>query len=319
MCGLFGMTLPRHYPTDLIDRAEAVALLGELAEERGRDSAGVALRLGDQAPAEEAWQVSRTLGPFRRLTARRRLMMQLRSAGTVLGHTRWATQGRVDLSNASPLAVGTLLATHNGDVDPDTVPHRQACTGVRADDADSRDRTDSEVLFGALATAHRNRVSTARLVQILTLTRGRSALAWTDTARSGGRVWLARAGLSPLAIAHDVDGGLWWASNPDWLRQLSRDLQLPFRRLTLVEEGTLLSATPMASHVRLVGHASFKPTVSARDARMLDVAVWRGFSQHDRDRDQVLLRHRVAQPLLPHLMNASTTPSRWAAPRAATR
>lgn len=315
MCGLFGMTLPRHYPTDLIDRAEAVALLGELAEERGRDSAGVALRLGDQAHAEQAWQVSRTLGPFRRLTARRRLMMQLAGAATVLGHTRWATQGRVDLSNASPLAVGTLLGTHNGDVDPDTVPHRTASTGVAAGG-----RTDSEVLFGALATAHRSRVSTARLVQILTLTRGRSALAWTDTARSGGRVWLARAGLSPLAVGHDVDGGLWWASNPDWLRQLSRELQLPFRRLTLVEEGTLLSATPMAHHVRLVEHASFKPTVRARDARMLDVAAWRGFSQHDRDRDQVLLRHRVAQPLLPHLVDASTTPlPRWAAPRAATR
>ena len=314
MCGLFGMTLPRHYPTDLVDRAEAIALLGELAEERGRDSAGVALRTPHQARGEDTWQVSKTLGPFRRLCARRGLMNKLGDASTVLGHTRWATQGRVDLSNASPLAVGTLLATHNGDVDPDTVPHRPTALAAW-------DHTDSEVLFGALATAHRSRVNTARLVQILTLTRGRSALAWTDTARPGGRVWLARAGLSPLAVGHDVDGGLWWASNPDWLRQLSRDLQLPFRRLTLVEEGTLLSATPMATHVRVVEHASFKPTVRARDTRMLDVAVWRGFSDRDRDRDQVLLRHRVAQPHLPHLIDSSTTAPlhRWAPTRAGSR
>lgn len=289
MCGLFGMTLPRHYPTDLIDRADAIALLGYLAEERGEDSSGVALRIADPVRREETWQVSKTLGPFRRLSTRTRLMAQLGVAQTVIGHTRWATQGRVELANASPLAVGTLIATHNGDVDPGTVPHRQPVTG---------DSTDSEVLFGALATAHRDRVNTARLVQILTLTRGRSALAWTDTARRGGRIWLARAGLSPLAVGQDVDGGLWWASNPDWLRQLSRELALPLRHLTLVEEGTLLSATPMATQVRLVEHASFKPTVRARDARLLDIAVWRGFSQRDRASDQVLLRHRVAQPAL---------------------
>ena len=290
MCGLFGMTLPRHYPTDLIDRADAIALLGYLAQDRGEDSSGVAVRVADPARREETWQVSKTLGPFRRLSTRTRMIAQLVVAQTVIGHTRWATQGRVELANASPLAVGTLLATHNGDVDPDTVPHSQHVTS---------DSTDSEVLFSALATAHRDRVNTARLVQILTLTRGRSALAWTDTARSGGRVWLARAGLSPLAVGQDVDGGLWWASNPDWLRQLSRELPLPFRRLTLVEEGTLLSATPMATQVRLVEHASFKPTVRARDARLLDSAVWRGFSQRDRASDRVLLRHRVAQQALP--------------------
>ena len=49
MCGLFGMTLPRHYPTDLIDRADAIALLGYLAEERGQDSSGVAVRVADPA------------------------------------------------------------------------------------------------------------------------------------------------------------------------------------------------------------------------------------------------------------------------------
>lgn len=305
MCGLFGMTLPRHYPTDLTDRADAIALLGYLAEERGEDSSGVAVRIANPARHEETWQVSRTLGPFRRLSSRTRLMTQLGVAHTVIGHTRWATQGRVELANASPLAVGTLLATHNGDVDPDTVPHRQHVTS---------DSTDSEVLFSALATAHRDRVSTARLVQILTLTRGRSALAWTDTARPGGRVWLARAGLSPLAVGQDVDGGLWWASNPDWLRQLSRELALPFRRLTLIEEGTLLSATPMATQVRLVEHASFKPTVRARDARLLDIAVWRGFSQRDRASDRVLLRHRVAQPALPDAAGLLPLPTlRWPA------
>jgi glucosamine--fructose-6-phosphate aminotransferase (isomerizing) len=311
MCGLFGMTLPRHYPTDLIDRADAIALLGYLAEERGQDSSGVAVRVADPARRDETWQVSKTLGPFRRLSARTRLMTQLGVAQTVIGHTRWATQGRVELANASPLAVGTLLATHNGDVDPDTVPHRQPVTS---------DSTDSEVLFSALATAHRDRVSTARLVQILTLTRGRSAMAWTDTARRGGRVWLARAGLSPLAVGQDVDGGLWWASNPDWLRQLSRELALPFRRLTLVEEGTLLSATPMATQVRLVEHASFKPTVRARDARLLDIAVWRGFSQRDRASDRVLLRHRVAQPAVPETTGLLPLPTlRWPASGAGVR
>ena len=127
--------------------------------------------------------------------------------------------------------------------------------------------------------------------------RGRAALVWTDTAdttcRGRGRVWLARAGLSPLAIAHDVDGGLWWASNPEWLRRLSVTFDLPLRKIELMPEGVLMSATPQQRRIKMTVHARFKPTVRHQDLRLVRAAVWRNFTPADRRDDGAIMRHRV--------------------------
>lgn len=297
MCGLFGMTLPRNYPTHLLDRGAALALLGELAEDRGRDAAGIAARY---APVDgpEQWTLGTVAGPYRRLSRRPGFRSRLASAQTAIGHTRWATQGSLDIENASPALAGSLLCTHNGDVDVDTIPYAPNRLSPATADLTG---TDSAVLFAALATAHRGRVNTRRLVTILSRLHGRAALAWTDTSQVGGRVWLARAGLSPLAVGIDVDGGLWWASNPAWLRHLSHACDLPFASLQIIPEGTLLSATPNASTVKLTEHGQFKPTVRPRDHRLAATAVWRGFDPADRHHDQARLFHRIAARPLPQL------------------
>lgn len=292
MCGLFGMTLPRNYPTHLLDRGAALALLGELAEDRGRDAAGLAIRHTSPG-SPERWTVDKVTGPYRRLNQQPGFRNRVRSAQTAIGHTRWATQGSLDVANASPARAGTLLCTHNGDVDIDSIPHAPTA-------ATSSSGTDSAVLFAALATAHRGRVNTRRIVSILSSLHGRAALAWTDTAHTdshgaGGRVWLARAGLSPLTVGVDVDGGLWWASNPAWLRRLSHLFDLPFASLRTVAEGTLLSATPQASTVKLTEHAQFKPTIRVLDQRLASTSVWRGFGSADQHHDQARPFHRIAK------------------------
>lgn len=139
------------------------------------------------------------------------------------------------------------------------------------------------------------------MVTILSGLHGRAALAWTDTSQAGGRVWLARAGLSPLTVGRDVDGGLWWASNPAWLRLLSHALDLPFVSLQIVPEGTLLSGTPNASTVKLTEHGQFKPTVRPLDQRLASTAVWRGFDPADRHNDQARLFHRIAARPMPQI------------------
>ena len=285
MCGLFGMILPHRYPTDLLHRGQALSYLGELAEERGPDAAGIAARFTHPLPEPDRWLLEKTSGPFRRLSRTGWLAGRLMTATTALGHTRWATQGSLTLTNASPACAGHLYCTHNGDLDIDTIPHRPhnlptACT-------------DSAVLFAALATAHRSRVNVRRLETILSQMQGRAALAWADTRDETGRVWLARAGLSPLAIARDVDGGLWWASNPAWLRKLSTAFALPLRSIDLLPEGTLLSASPLQASVRVQVRARFKPTIRARDQRLLPGAVWRNFTSNDRHNDLAVMRHRV--------------------------
>lgn len=282
MCGLFGMTLPDRYPTNLVDRGDALCLLGELAESRGRDAAGISARLPGHT---DRWWTERAVGPFSRLSRRTRLSGLLRDARTALGHTRAATQGALTKANASPAAAGPLLCTHNGDLDIDTIPFAPHLVDV--------DATDSAALFAALASAHRTRVSIRRLVTILSTMRGRAALAWTDTTRPGGRVWLARAGLSPLTFGVDVDGGLWWASNPRWLRQLTTEFNLPFTQTWTIPEGSLISATPLATTVKVTWHADFKPTVRFEDQLLVHSAVWRGLAPHDRAQDHAVMRHRV--------------------------
>jgi glutamine phosphoribosylpyrophosphate amidotransferase len=295
MCGLFGMILPHRYPTDLLRRDAALAFLGVLAEERGRHGAGIAALLPTADQPDGRWVVKRHPGTFTDLIGPRRLR-GLVNATAAIGHTRWATQGAITMANTSPLQAGSLLGTHNGDLDVDTIRHAPAPLDPTWGPYPSW--TDSRVVYDALATAHtRGRVNTRRLVTILSGMRGRAALVWTDTAdttaRGTGRVWLARAGLSPLAIAHDVDGGLWWASNPEWLRRLSCTFGLPLRNIELLPEGVLMSATPQQSRIKVTVHARFKPTVRHQDLRLVRAAVWRNFTPADCRDDGAVMRHRV--------------------------
>jgi hypothetical protein len=65
------------------------------------------------------------------------------------------------------------------------------------------------------------------------------------------------------------------------------------RRISLIPEGMLLSATPLQRRVRVRVHAQFKPTVRARDLRLMSGAVWRNFTSADRQRDSDVMRHRI--------------------------
>ena len=281
MCGLFGAVLPTLYPSE-VPVSWCLRFLGVRAEERGQDAAGIAV-----CRADVGWTVAKTLGPFRALCGhRRREQLGLDQALAALGHTRWATQGGRSIAQASPLSAGPLLCTHNGDLDTVFIPS----TTVSADDGSG---TDSHHLFQAIAAAHsRGRGLTAHLVTILSGVRGRAALAWTDTSRADCRIWLARGGLSPLTVGVDQHGGLWWASNPAWLREMAVHAGLQIT-VTLLPEGTLWVAVPYQRHVRCTMIAEFKPTVRRRDELIAAVAVWRGFTQEDTTYDQTLLRHRT--------------------------
>ena len=274
MCGLFGVALPRS-ASPSSSRVVDLISLGLDAEERGVDAAGLAVRRPDGT-----WQTTRTLGPFTGLLDRRDLLDTLPDALTCLGHTRWATQGARTLRQASPLQAGPILGTHNGDIDVDSISH-----ATRRNPA----QTDSQVLYAALATAHRRgRYDLTRAVNILDGIRGRAALVWTDRTRADGRIWLARAGLSPLSVVYGGDGALWWASNPAWLRRI-----VPDGDIRLLHEGSLWAATPRHGRVDLQHLAAFKPTVRAVDLRIAPYAVWRGFGDVDRTADRAALRHRT--------------------------
>ena len=233
MCGLFGTIRPHRYPQELRTIAAAALIdLGYLAEERGIDSAGIATlhsralaRLPRSNPAVREhtpgrWRIRTALGAFStHLPGRHQVRSNLATARVVLGHTRWATQGASTLDNASPMNAGDIVGTHNGDVTAPTL----------------NGSTDSAWLFGQLNAATTIRATTS----VLTGLRGRAALAWVRRSRPD-LVFLARTALSPLATATDRAGGLWWASNPEWLRELDDWHDLELTNPVQMVEGTLL-------------------------------------------------------------------------------
>ena len=107
--------------------------------------------------------------------------------------------------------------------------------------------------------------------------RGRAALAWTRRSRPD-LVYLARTALSPLATAIDRGGALWWASNPQWLREIDDWHDLELSNPVQMLEGTLIVLNSDRDEVGLVAHRRFTATSRPHDERLAHSAAWRGFT-----------------------------------------
>lgn len=302
MCGLFGV-LRSPLARDRGPASEAFLALGALSEERGVDSAGAALLGGARAGGDPGCRIVKGQGRFTAIW-RPDLLPELGRAAAALGHTRWATQGSpLEPANASPLLVPGVLAgcrgvwgvasqtssagvvgTHNGDVDAGDLRARFALPPASG-------TTDSEPIFQLLA----GRQDPAEVTAALGALVGRAALAWADLGRPG-EVHLARAALSPLAVAVDTDHNVYWASNPRWFREVERHVPVRFMSVVMLREGTYLkigSANAAGDPTRpaVLARAAFVPTARVSD---MDDRVWTGFAPADAERDRAALRHRVA-------------------------
>lgn len=293
MCGLFG--LMRAAEADAHRATQLLLRLGMWAEDRGIDGAGLALGLpgrshlvsGDAARRADVrtgrWRVLKGPGRFGDL-APYRIGADLRRSPLILGHTRWATQGRAGrLANTSPLVVGNLVGTHNGDIDAESL-HEFCAPGTAVGD------TDTAVLLAALDQAADDTIDVLRVLDAVV---GRAALAWSPL--TGPRqLWLARGGLSPLAVARDEQDNLFWASNPQWLRQGAAAVGAKLAKPpAMIPSGTLVHVVRRDGVPQLDGWWGFKPTVRITDTYVVG-GVWRGFTHADRTRDRAALRHRIA-------------------------
>lgn len=302
MCGIFGAVLTSATAAGRADAVHAFLMLGLLAEERGTDAAGVAFvyldetrktwtpPVKDDAAASEALIdgsfIVKEAVPFRELPLAAYREMAA-DANILMGHTRWATQGDVaDLTNASPLLAGALIGTHNGDIDTATVPAKAVKARFGA--------TDTEALYLALDKA---RLDRRDITEVLRRVHGRAALAFYDRSRDD-RFYLARTALAPLSYATDAHGNLFYASNPDWFRQIEATSfgQFTFTNITLVPEGHLLTVDPFTGAIADVRR--FTPVCREQDVRMMNLAAYRGFTAADKAADLQLHRHKIAQPKL---------------------
>ena len=130
MCGIIGYVGPR--------ACKPLLLYGlERLEYRGYDSAGIVLR------EDEGLDYVRAVGNLSHLKSA--ASTNGSSATTGLGHTRWATHGRVSEENAHPLTgceEGKLALVLNGIVEN----YRELKEGLQADGHTFSSETDAEVV-----------------------------------------------------------------------------------------------------------------------------------------------------------------------------
>jgi len=293
MCGIFGFVRAAEAPEPRL-ATEAFAVLGHLAQERGRDASGFALVTGHydgqatsagpairhRRVALDGCLVTKAPVPFAKLWDPR-FVRPLDRAGIAMGHSRWATRGSATaVANASPMVVDRLIGTHNGDVD-------EMALAARYDVAGTIGTTDTEVLLCALASVATEPKAVA---SVLANVWGRAALAWVDRC-DPTRVHLARTALSPLATARDWAGNFYWASNPGWFRVLDAKGAYGFRDVTLVREGSYLRVRGglmpgVEAEAHFTAHARERDVFAA-------AAVWRGFDGDDMALDRARATHVV--------------------------
>ncbi|MFG2085845.1 MULTISPECIES: hypothetical protein [unclassified Spirillospora] len=289
------------FATDAGPASDVFVTLGMLAEERGTDSAGLALLGawpglgGGPGGGGVGCRVLKGRGRFSAIW-RPELISELDRAPVALGHTRWATQGSpAEPGNASPMVVpgaasigggpvaAGVVATHNGDIDAGDLRSRYALPPASG-------TTDSEPVFQLLAGC----ADTSDVTGVLESVVGRAALAWVHRDRPT-EVHLARAALSPLTVAVDSEQNIYWASNPRWFREAEKHTRVEFATIVMLHEGTYLKVGMERRPGRrdlpdVLARAGFLPT--ARDSDM-DDRVWTGFTRADEECDRAGLRHRV--------------------------
>lgn len=310
MCGLFG-AIKCSDPAHSQMVADIVLALGKCSEERGTDSAGLAVSVADTLarkttpPTDEQIKsefatldhtfIVKGTGKFSNLNLKPYQPVFLQGS-IFIGHTRWATQGNAkDFANISPFYTDELIATHNGDINPKTVMYHNYIEKSTFGD------TDSEVLFWSLDFAKNDR---RQMTKVLRNMQGRAALAFFDRSQPD-RMYLARAAVSPLCYTYDQYGNFYYASNPDWFRRIQKASRgVEFDDIILVPEGYLLTVSTLTGEVE--DTRKFTPTAREIDVRMTSIAGYRGFTKEDKAVDMTLRRHKVAQPVLDNTWPAPT-------------
>ncbi|MFC7730212.1 hypothetical protein [Actinomadura keratinilytica] len=252
MCGLFGV-LRSPAAEDPGAVSDALVILGTLAEERGRGTAGIALFTGRAVTSAAAPAGTRDA---------RGCDLSYDGCRVVTGRAAFSRVWRPELLpllDVAPLVLGCTGRTApeppdgRRDAGPLVVPGAGAGVVGACDGG-----APAERVLRLLADRPRGAAATAETLGAALP--GRAALAWVDRARPD-RVHLARAARRPLAVAVDTEQNLYWASDPRWLRTVRRHTRVRFATAVMLREGTYLRAGLGGPDGRphVLGSAGFTP------------------------------------------------------------
>ncbi|WP_213775981.1 glutamine--fructose-6-phosphate transaminase (isomerizing) [Bradyrhizobium sp. dw_78] len=192
MCGIIGILGRAPVAEQLVDSLKRL-------EYRGYDSAGIATLDGDRLDRRRAE------GKLRNLEAR--LKAEPLAGHTGIGHTRWATHGKPNESNAHPHAAGSVAVVHNGIIEN----FRELREMLEKQGAKFASETDTEVVAHLVNSYILKGASPQEAVKAsLPQLRGAFALAFLFRGHDDLMIG-ARKG-SPLAIGYG-DGEMYLGSD----------------------------------------------------------------------------------------------------------
>ncbi|MFC0242853.1 glutamine--fructose-6-phosphate transaminase (isomerizing) [Rhodopseudomonas telluris] len=203
MCGIIGILGRGPVAEQLVDSLKRL-------EYRGYDSAGVATLEGQHLARRRAE------GKLKNLEAR--LVREPLSGHSGIGHTRWATHGKPNETNAHPHAADGVAVVHNGIIEN----FRELRAELQAEGAKFTSETDTETVAHLVNSYIRKGASPVDAVKAaLPRLRGAFALAFLFEGQDDLMIG-ARKG-SPLAIGYG-DGEMYLGSDAIALAPLTDDI-----------------------------------------------------------------------------------------------
>jgi glutamine---fructose-6-phosphate transaminase (isomerizing) len=192
MCGIIGILGRAPVAEQLVDSLKRL-------EYRGYDSAGVATLEGDHLDRRRAE------GKLKNLETRLRAEPLSGHAG--IGHTRWATHGKPNESNAHPHATDNVAVVHNGIIEN----FRELRIELEKQGAKFASETDTEVVAHLVNSYLLKGFSPQEAVKA-SLPRLRGAFALAFLFRGHGDLLIGARKGSPLAVGHG-DGEMYLGSD----------------------------------------------------------------------------------------------------------
>ena len=269
MCGIVGILGTKPVALDIV---EALRRL----EYRGYDSAGVA--------TIEAGSIERRRAPGKLRNLEDRLREQPLSGNSGIGHTRWATHGVPNETNAHPHISGDVVIVHNGIIEN----FYELKIELESKGVKFATQTDTEVVAHLLADQRAKGIKPVEAVKNV-LGRLRGAFALAIMFKSENDLMIGARNGPPLAIGHG-DGQMYLGSDAIALSPFTN-------KITYIEDGDWAVLTRNSYEIFDANNNPVKRPMSFSQASsmMVDKGNHRHFMAKEIEEQPEVVGHTLAE------------------------